>query len=382
MADSKDKYLTLPLLERPRPTWSMPSDEDDVPGRKFYVHHNGWEKVKQDSRGNKTSKTENNRSVEPLDKDNLFEFDLFFENLKEWELGLLLYSLELQNGMAHKLGMAKAFGFGSVKIDADNILLKKSPNQNLHEANCDEDTGEMEKSEIKWQDATNGKGCWLQKGFDVLGSWFDENWEQVEPANDIKEIKEIKIPGVEHIKGLRSLLQIPEELDKAKVRYPALETKDDSEKLPGYVELDDEDEEGGREYLKRPWQPWYPMLKRSTKEGATKRSSKDTKKHPENSTEKGTTGNFGKIIFPKEISRALKSSTEEKITGRVKWFNHQKEYGFIECDNRGDVFVHKSGIKDYHRDIDYKGKDVKFSVTQGEKGPNACNVELIEQEEM
>ncbi|MBU1487208.1 CRISPR-associated endonuclease Cas1 [bacterium] len=221
---TKDEYLTLPLLERPRPTWSMPSDEDDVPGRKFYVHHNGWEKVKQDSLDNKTSKTENNRSVEPLDKDNLFKFDVFFENLEPWELGLLLYSLELEEGLAHKFGMAKAFGFGSTKIDADKILLREAPNE--------------------WQDATNRKDDMLRKGFGELTSWFDKDWDKVE-----------------HIDGLRSLLQIPEALSRAEVRYPDL-TEDDPEKPPGYVQLSDKKE--GRKYLIRPWQPWYPMLKSIT----------------------------------------------------------------------------------------------------------------------
>ncbi len=117
------QLLTLPLLESPRPTWSMPDDTYNVPGRKYYVHHNGWKAVKNEG------ETKNNCTVEAIDKGSEFQFEIFFENLEEWELGLLLYSLELEpeNNLVHKMGMAKAHGFGSVQIAINKIFFSIFP---------------------------------------------------------------------------------------------------------------------------------------------------------------------------------------------------------------------------------------------------------------
>ncbi|MCX5973954.1 MAG: cold-shock protein [bacterium] len=63
--------------------------------------------------------------------------------------------------------------------------------------------------------------------------------------------------------------------------------------------------------------------------------------------------------------------------GKVKWFNAQKGYGFIEVDGGDDVFVHFSAIQgDGYRSLD-EGQRVSFDITKGPKGPQAQNVNRI-----
>lgn len=65
-------------------------------------------------------------------------------------------------------------------------------------------------------------------------------------------------------------------------------------------------------------------------------------------------------------------------TGKVKWFNAEKGFGFIAQDGGGaDVFVHYSAIQtDGYRSLD-EGQQVEFDVTQGQKGPQADNVRPV-----
>ncbi len=64
--------------------------------------------------------------------------------------------------------------------------------------------------------------------------------------------------------------------------------------------------------------------------------------------------------------------------GNVKWFNETKGYGFIQKDDGEDVFVHYSSIQgDGFRTIS-EGQRVSFDVIEGEKGPKATNVVVID----
>ncbi len=67
----------------------------------------------------------------------------------------------------------------------------------------------------------------------------------------------------------------------------------------------------------------------------------------------------------------------ETETGTVKWFNAEKGYGFIAREVGGDVFVHHSEIRaSGFRSLD-EGQKVEFTVTQGQKGPQAQDVDLV-----
>jgi CspA family cold shock protein len=64
----------------------------------------------------------------------------------------------------------------------------------------------------------------------------------------------------------------------------------------------------------------------------------------------------------------------ERETGTVKWFNAEKGYGFIERQGGPDVFVHHSAIQSSGFRSLEEGEKVEFTVTQGQKGPQASDV--------
>lgn len=229
-----DHAITLPLLEQPRPTWSMIREffnregtvesriPQEVPGRKFYVHHQGWKKVLNGTNpatGEPIKPDEKNRTVEALAAGSTFTFRVFFQNLEDWELGLLLYSLELEPGLAHKLGMGKPLGFGSVQVQVQEIHLRKNPGE--------------------WEAATTRKQGFIETGLEMLRELWGSGAKQA-------------------LSALGQLLRYQEE-PQVSVRYPRLK-QEAGEAQPGYVELKKARISEGKvsEVLKTPWQPWWP----------------------------------------------------------------------------------------------------------------------------
>ncbi|MCD6136911.1 cold-shock protein [Candidatus Bipolaricaulota bacterium] len=64
----------------------------------------------------------------------------------------------------------------------------------------------------------------------------------------------------------------------------------------------------------------------------------------------------------------------DRETGTVKWFNESKGFGFIEREQGEDVFVHFRSIRGEGFKTLSEGQKVEFTVTQGEKGPQADDV--------
>lgn len=64
--------------------------------------------------------------------------------------------------------------------------------------------------------------------------------------------------------------------------------------------------------------------------------------------------------------------------GKVKWFNSEKGFGFIERENGNDVFVHFSAILGEGYKTLEEGQVVNFEVEEGARGPQAANVEKLD----
>lgn len=98
-------------------------------GRKFYRHWGEWDTLparqQREYRRADNERDKQNRTLfEVLAPGARFTFQVKFENLQPGELGALLWSLQLEDGMFHRLGFAKPLGFGSVKICVTEVAIQ------------------------------------------------------------------------------------------------------------------------------------------------------------------------------------------------------------------------------------------------------------------
>ena len=89
-------------------------------------------------------------------------------------------------------------------------------------------------------------------------------------------------------------------------------------------------------------------------------------------------GSEPKNLLLDQLSMNLNKQGKERnmsIKGKVKWFNPQKGYGFIEReDKEKDVFVHSSAAQAANLELN-EGDALTFEVENGEKGPSAVNLQ-------
>ena len=94
-----------------------------IRGRKFFWHQKELFLKKDLVNAFKIDSRPVMSTISCIDIKQEFSFEVHFENLTDKELGVLVYALELEKGLLHKFGRAKAYGFGSCEIKVKDILL-------------------------------------------------------------------------------------------------------------------------------------------------------------------------------------------------------------------------------------------------------------------
>jgi len=174
VAGNQLEDITLAILGSPKPTTTQfyllkdqgngklvpdgnvtyDNAEARLRGRKFYRHQDASNSSEytRATDAQHSGKDDQNRTVRgALDKGAKFTFTVDFENLAREELGALLWSLELEPGMCHRLGFAKPLGFGSVRLTVTELAVL-SPAQRY---------GESDISHSGWAD-------WLSRQSDLV----------------------------------------------------------------------------------------------------------------------------------------------------------------------------------------------------------------------
>lgn len=78
-------------------------------------------------------------------------------------------------------------------------------------------------------------------------------------------------------------------------------------------------------------------------------------------------------LKPRRFLKGMLNSMQ----GKVKWFNNEKGFGFIEREDGDDVFVHFSAISGEGFKSLEEGQTVEFEIVEGARGPQAANVEKV-----
>lgn len=122
---NRTKRIILKPLGEPREDLAKYYlNNGEIRGRKFYWHHEEKLGKNRDYSAIEDTKEKNtNTTIHILESMKEFSFEVVFKNLTDVELGMLIYSLELEKGLLHKIGRGKALGLGSCKITIKSFEL-------------------------------------------------------------------------------------------------------------------------------------------------------------------------------------------------------------------------------------------------------------------
>lgn len=161
-------------------------------GRKFYRHHGKEPSQYSDDkyeykRAGEIQDGQNRTVCGVLDKDCIFQFTIDFENLAPEELGALLWALQLEDGMHHRLGYGKPLGFGSVTITIMQPIQVFEPKQRFGSLQA---TGWKTVQEEQWRN-------WIAQFQTQMAEWYGAPFHKLVNIQDLKAVT--SEPDVEYI---------------------------------------------------------------------------------------------------------------------------------------------------------------------------------------
>lgn len=170
------------LLKNEMPVFDVIYDTEgaQLRGRKFYRHQEEAKEQEYKQAGNEKGKQ--NRTIrDALNPGAKFNFTIRFENLSPVELGALLWSVEMEEGMHHKVGLAKPLGFGSVKLSIKKIEIFD------HKERYNSFTNSI------WKIANDEKKKqwlkqWLKLFKETMKNKYDNSFEELDNIKDIETI--------------------------------------------------------------------------------------------------------------------------------------------------------------------------------------------------
>lgn len=191
--------LPLAILSAPKPTTTSfyllkngradfnvfyGADGAELRGRKFYIHQEKTEEQEYERTDN--VKDKQNRTIrDALNPGAKFNFAIRFESLSPVELGALLWSIEMEEGMYHKLGLAKPLGFGSIKISINTINIFNFK-ERYSSFTCD---GYRSVNDQK-------KMGWVRLFKEAMKDRYGKSFEELDNIKDIRAILSASPPDV------------------------------------------------------------------------------------------------------------------------------------------------------------------------------------------
>lgn len=184
-------YLDLQSPNHIKPSNDQPHGYDasgaTLRGRKFYRHHP--EGVLEEE-ATTDDRTKFNRTLRGVVMENsVFDFTIEFENLQPVELGALLWTLELEPGMFHRLGYAKPLGLGSVSIEVMKLsLVRQSARYKESGSLGDAAAGRVDYTEQSNPTIDHFKTSTRRQYTDAMGRLYSQPFNELVNISDLRNL--------------------------------------------------------------------------------------------------------------------------------------------------------------------------------------------------